>query len=90
VNYERQSIFKYAPVTQQESTVVSKDYSTPFVEESGLKHKKYLRMSRKLEYVLYTEPLPRVHYSVIKSCSVYVSIYKYSHENNYITVSNDI
>jgi len=38
---ERQSIFKYAPVTYKESTVVSKDYSTPLVEESGLKYRSF-------------------------------------------------
>ena len=73
MNCERQSIFKLRKKervlnmflnTYKESTVVSKDYTIPFIEESGLKHKKFFRRSRKLEYVLYPEPLPRVPYSV--------------------------
>lgn len=64
INCERQSIFKYALVTHKESTVISKDYCTPFMEESGPKRKKFYRMSRKLEYVQYPQPLPRVPYSV--------------------------
>jgi len=33
---------------------------------------------------------PRCVWSLTQSCSVYISIYTYSHEHNNITVSSDI
>ena len=33
---------------------------------------------------------PRCGRSIVRRCSVYISVYTYSHEHNYITVSSDI
>jgi len=37
-----------------------------------------------------TECYPRCVRSITQSCSVYISIYTYSHEHNNITISSDI